>query len=305
MRMSSLLRLLKFAVLDFGRNIWLSTTTVAILTLTLVSVQVLLAVNVLGRIAVDELESRMDIRVQFRPTATESDVDAIRLRLQQRSEVRSVTQRSRAQVLEEFQRAHRSSPDVSDALTELGTNPFGPELHIALHRPEDFPIIAKLLSEEAIAERIVETGAEDRAALTAQLSRLTARIRGAVAAMSIVFLGITLLIIVNAMRIATYTRRDEAAIMKLVGASNWFIRTPFLITGIIASAIATLLVVALTLPALGALEPTLQALVGPRGVDVATFFRHYVWVIAAAEFAGLSMLTVAVSAIAIRRYLRV
>jgi len=303
--LSSFGRLLKFAVQDFARNVWLSVTTILILTLTLVSVQVLLVVNVAGRIALEELESRVDLRVQFLPTVSETEVDAIRVRVQQRPEVRAVEHRARAQVLEEFQTAHRGNAEILEALTELGENPFGPELRIAARRPEDLAAVARSFEDPALAATVTETNAGERLALVERLSALTAKIRTAGVALSVLSFIVTLLIIINAMRIATYARRDEVGIMKLVGATNWFVRTPFLIMGVLAAAVATGIAQAITIPSLRALEPTFVEFLGARGVDITAFFRDHVWTIIGAEFIGLSVLTVLISAIAIRKYLRV
>lgn len=298
-------RSLKFGGQDFIRNIWLSATTVLILTLTLVSVQALLAVNIAGRIALDELESRVDLRIQFRPVVSEAEVDAVRVQLLQRPEVAGVEQFARAQVLEEFEAAHRGNPEILDALSELGENPFGPELRVRVRRPEDLPAVARITDEPTLKERVAETSAVERAALVERLTTLTSKLRLAGLALSGLSFIVTLLIIINAMRIATYARREEVGIMKLVGATNWFVRTPFLIMGVLASAIATGLVQAVTFPALSALQPTAVEFLGSRGVDIATFFLDHGWTIALAEFLGLSLLTVIVSTIAIRRYLRV
>lgn len=302
---SSLSRVLSYAVKDFGRNIWLSVTTTLILALTLVSVQVLLVVNVVGRVALAELESRVDLRVQFLPTVSETDVDAVRIRVQQRPEVAGVEHRSRGQVLEEFQTANRGNAEILEALAELGENPFGSELRIRVRRPEDLSAVARFFEDPAFAGNVTETSASDRIVLTERLTALTAKLRLAGLALSTLSFVVTLLIIINAMRIATYARREEVGIMKLVGATNWFVRTPFLVMGVFASAIAALFVQAITLPALRALEPTFVGFLGVRGVDVASFFRNHFWTIAGAEFLGLALLTVCISAIAIRRYLRV
>lgn len=302
---ASFSRVLKYAVKDFVRNIWLSATTILILTLTLVSVQVLLAVNVAGRIALDELESRVDLRIQFRPAVAEAEVDAVRVQLLQRPEVAGVEQFARAQVLEEFEAAHRGSPEILEALSELGENPFGPELRVRVRRPEDLPAVARITDEPTLKDRVAETSAVERAALVERLTALTSRLRLAGIALSGLSFLVTLLIIINAMRIATYARREEVGIMKLVGATNWFVRTPFLIMGVLASAIAVVLVQAITFPALSAFQPTVVEFLGSRGVDIATFFLDHGWTIALAEFLGLSILTVIVSTIAIRRYLRV
>lgn len=302
---SSLSRVLSYALKDFVRNVWLSATTVLILTLTLVSVQVLLAVNVAGRIALEELESRVDLRVQFRPTATETDVDALRVQLQQREEVAGVEHRSRAEVLEEFERMNRGNEEILEALTELGENPFGPELRVHIRRPSDLPAITHFFTSPAVAAAITDTNAGDRLTLVERLTTLTTKLRLAGLGMSGLSFVVTLLIIINAMRIATYARREEVGIMKLVGATNWFVRTPFLIMGVLASALATALAQGVTLPALAAVQPALVDFLGPRGVDVLAFFRDHLWVIAGAEFLGLALLTIIISAIAIRRYLRV
>lgn len=302
---TSFVRLLKFAVVDFARNVWLSMTTVLILTLTLVSVQVLIAVNVAGQIALEELESRVDLRVQFRPGVGEDVVDGIRVRLQALPEVTSVTHVATDEVLAAFQEAHVTNEEVLAALTELGENPFGPELRIRARSPEDFPAISALFDDPELAERIIETGAEDRIVLVGRLSDLTTRLRYAGVALSVLSMVVTLLILINAMRIITYVRRDEVGIMKLVGATNWFVRTPFLIMGVLAAALATILTQLLTVLGLRATEPTLRQFLGHRSVDIGAFFGHYRWEIVGAEFLGLALLTVIVSAVAIRRYLRV
>ncbi|MFH1098723.1 MAG: permease-like cell division protein FtsX [Candidatus Uhrbacteria bacterium] len=302
---SSLLNLLKLALRDFTRNIWLSVTTVIIFTLTLVSVQVLIAVNIAGNVAIRELESRVDVRVQFKPNVSETDADAVRLRFQQRPEVAAIEHHSRADVLAEFREAHGDDTDVLAALEELGENPFGPELRIQLRSTSDFAVIREALQAPDIAELVADTSAADRGRLIEQIRIVSSRLRFAGIIFSALLLVVTLLIIMNAMRIATYARRDEVGIMKLVGAANSFVRLPFLVVGIMATALATILAWAITLPAIHALEPTVVALLGARGVDVTRFFIYHGWVIAAAEFIGLSAVTVVVSALALRRYLRV
>ncbi|MBI4434098.1 hypothetical protein HY632_04960 [Candidatus Uhrbacteria bacterium] len=302
---TSPLRLCKFAFQDFGRNVWLTTTTVVILTLTLLSVHVLLAVNVAGQVALQELESRVDLRVQFRPNVGESDVDAARIDLEKRAEVASVAHRSRTQVLAEFRELHRGNADILSALEELHENPFGPELHIKLRLPEDFPALVRVFEEPAFVGRVATTSAADGRALVERLTVVTDRVRVVGMVMSGISFVVTLLIIMNAMRIATYARREEVSIMKLVGATNWFVRTPFLIMGVFASALATTFAYGITVPALRLAAPTLEGVLGARGVDILMFFRDHAGVIVTTEFLGLSFLTVLVSAIALRRYLRV
>ena len=298
-------RLLKFALQDFVRNVWLSATTVIMLALTLVSAQVILLVHVASATAIASLERRVDLRIQFRGTVSEADADAVRSSLAQRPEVTNVEQHSSQQVLDEFLAKHHDDAEITDAVAEVGGNPFGPELRATLRRTEDFPAVVKLLEDPAVASRIATTDARDHAAVTAQLSALTGRLRVAGAIAGGLFLAITILIIMQAMRIVTYSRRDEAGIMRLVGAPNWFVRTPFLVFGVLAAACATALVQVGTFITLHFVSGPLQDLMGPSAMDISAFFWQHGFAIASIEFLTVALLTIIASAIAIRKYLRV
>lgn len=298
-------RTLVFALQDFTRNLWLSATTVVMLTLTVLSAHVLIATHVAARSALTSLERRADLRIQFRGTVGEADADAVRARLAERPEVASVAQRSRQEVLDAFLQSHRGDQDIADAIAEVGGNPFGPELRVTLRRPEDFPAIVTILDEPTLRERVAATDAADHAALTAQLTALTRRLRTIGFTVTGLALLVTVLIVVQAMRIVTYSRRTEASIMRLVGASNWFVRTPFLVFGALASVAATALATAVTLGALPIVTPSLQSVLGVAALDINVFFRDHGIAIALAEIAALGLVTIGTSAFAIRRYLRV
>src|SRR3989338_3347749 len=102
MRLISHLRAIKFAFQDFTRNFWLSIATISVLVLPLASVNMLLAVNVLGKVAIATVKSKIDVSVHFRPEVEESRVQTVKITLLSLPEVRDVEYISPAKSLEMF-----------------------------------------------------------------------------------------------------------------------------------------------------------------------------------------------------------
>jgi cell division transport system permease protein len=99
---------------------------------------------------------------------------------------------------------------------------------IKLFNPEDVPIIgARLAGDPAVDE------VKDEKELVDKLLAVTSVLRNGVLAVALIMLVSAAGLIANTVRMAVFARRKEIAIMKLVGATNWFIRVPFLIEGVI------------------------------------------------------------------------
>jgi len=120
----------------------------------------------------------------------------------------------------------------------------------------------------------------------------------------LVVLVFSILVVFNTIRITIFSRRREIEIMKLVGASNWYIRGPFIMEGIFYGVIATfvaLLVVYLLVLGFG---PKLTQYLSDISIDVPTYFRDQIGWILLAQLATGTVVGVLSSLIAIRRHLK-
>jgi cell division transport system permease protein len=119
---------------------------------------------------------------------------------------------------------------------------------------------------------------------------------------SVIFVAISVLIIFNTIRMAIFTRRDEIEIMKLVGATKWFIRGPFVFESALYGVIAAIIATALSLTALLGVGPKIASYID---LGTATFiFSHYpVLVLLGAMTAGILIGTFS-SLLAMARYLK-
>lgn len=108
-------------------------------------------------------------------------------------------------------------------------NPLGDELHLQLHNPDDFFAVRNYLAKLQGVESVQNSDADNAAQKLLQINRWLAI--GALIALAI--LGVAILLIIhNAIRLTLFARRREIRIMQLVGATNGFIRVPFLLEGL-------------------------------------------------------------------------
>src|SRR3989344_5755318 len=126
----SLLRALKFALKDFGRNIWLSFITVTILTLALLSFNVLTALNFFSGAAIKAVQDKIDVSVYFKPEADDDKINEMKTTLESLEGVKLVQYISREEGLESFRKKNQGNDKVLTSLDELKENPLGASLII-------------------------------------------------------------------------------------------------------------------------------------------------------------------------------
>lgn len=134
---------------------------------------------------------------------------------------------------------------------------------------------------------------------------ITARTRQIMLLVSFIFVAITVLVVFNAVRIAIYTHRKEIGVMKLVGASNWFIRAPFLVEAVLYSFLGVVIVIAIFYPFIHLLQPYLGSFLNTASVDLVGYFNSHFVAIFGVEFLGASLINVIASSLAVGKYVKV
>lgn len=231
-------RIIKYGIQSFLRNGLLSVATVVVMILALMVFEGLIIFRVLTDTAVTSLQDKIDISVYFKTNAPESDILKIKNSLETAKEVKNVEYISREKALEIFQNKYKNDPTISQALTELDTNPLLASLNIKAYDPNDYKIIASYLEADNFKDFIDKvTFTQSRLAIE-RLSKFidTAEKIGLILTF---FLAITaILVTFNTIRLAIYSNREEIGIMRLVGASNIFINGPYIVEAIIFGVLA-------------------------------------------------------------------
>lgn len=302
--MVSLLRVIRFAFQDMGRNIGMSFMTVFILVLMLLSVNTLWSVEVLTKAAVAEVKDQINVSIYFSPNATEKQVNDIKSYLGGFPEVTKVDLRLREDVLNQFKDRHRLSQEVLSALDELGGNPFGPTVVVKTREPGDYKKIINALNVPEFETLIEAKSFDEHADAIDKIQNITNRVEKMGMGLSMLFAIISFLVIFNTVRVAIQAQRIEIGIKRLVGASNWFIRGPYLVESLVFTILSVAVSAVALFFALRWLDPYL-IVVFPNGFSLTNYYNSHILYVFGVQILAVLILTVASSSLAMRRQLKI
>ncbi len=298
-------RVSKFTAQNILRNFWLSFISLTIFLLTLLTINTMILINVLASAALQSVERKVEVSLYFTPDASENTVKSAQGYLLGLSQVRDVKLISADESLAIFTERHQNNPTILSSLSEVGSNPFGASLIISAVSPDDFPFILEAMDTPEYAPLIKEKDFTDYALIIERIKTLSSRVKMGGVALSVFFTLIAVLIIFNTIRVAIYVHRDEIAIMKLVGANDWFIRGPFLLEALLYSLLAVGVIAGSMLFLTVSFEPYVASYFGDIDISVASYFRNNALYIFGSQFLALSFLSLLTTMYAMRRYLRV
>ena len=305
MNLTSIYRILTFAWQSFWRNIWLSVVTITIIVLTFISVNFLIVVNVVTDAAIDIIKNKVDVSLYFRPDVVEPQVLEVETYLSSLAQVKEINYVSQQAALEKFRQQHRDDTTIIESLEELSENPIGATLQIRAKNIEDYPTIIEVVNNSKYNDLILDKNFDDHNVYIAKIKNLSDNVGKIGFFLSGIFVFIALLIVFNTIRVAIYTHRQEIGVMKLVGATNWFIRSPFLVEAVFYGIIACIAAIIIVYPTLNLIQPHLNSFFLTEEFNITAYFNQNFWQIFGLELLITVFLNIVSSTIAIRRYLRV
>ena len=294
-----------FAGQSFWRNFWLSVVTITIITLTLLSVNSLVILNVIGDRSINILKDRIDVSVYFKPEVTEAQAREVRTFLSSLAQVNQLEYISQQDALEQFKQAHINDSDIITSLAELDENPLGATLRVTANELGDYPEILSILDGSQYNEFILEKNFNNHQEFIARINKLSGNIQLLGLVAIILFMFIATLIVFNTIRVAIYTQRDAVRVMRLVGAPNWLIRSPFLIESFLYGLIALGITIAIIYPLLRTIQPHLSTFLLLVDFNIIDHFNSNFLIIFGTQLLGIILLAGFSSSIALRRYLKV
>lgn len=295
-------RVIKNGAVNFYRNGWLSTATVSILVLTLFVVAGLMTMSVITTFAVDTLQNKIDITVYFSQGVGEDKILKIVDDLSKRGETSNVDYISKEDALLKFKERHKNNSLLLQSLSELDENPLQSSLNIKAKDPSKFASIVSFLDTPEYKEVIDKVNYYEKQTTIAKLTNFVKSVRQIGMALIVTFALVAFLVSFNAIRMAIYSAREEIAIMRLVGASNWFIRGPFIIEGVLYGLISAVITTVLFYPLLSFAAPYVDAFM--PGTDIYGYFKSNFFQFFAI-IAGIGVVLGALSSfVAVRRYLK-
>lgn len=214
------------ALQSFWRNRFMSIASIATVALSLFILGLFLTLVANLDYFAENLESQVEITVYLKDDVSQKDIDSVGRRLSALPDVKSVAFTDKEQAMDILKERMKDQPGILDALD--GKNPLPSSYEVTFTEPEAVRRTADIVSDYPEVE-----GTHYGQEIVEQLFQITRIIRWGGIAL-IIFLTLAMLFIIsNTIRLTVFARRKEIAIMKYVGATNWFIRWPFLLEGLL------------------------------------------------------------------------
>ena len=154
-------------------------------------------------------------------------------------EVKEVEYVSRAQALERFIERYQGNAVVMESLLEVG-NPLLPTLNITAWQASQYQALTNYFENSPQKDSIHKVDYFERKPVIERITSIASTFNVVGIILSLMLATIAILVAFNQIRLAIYSSREEISVQRLVGASNWFIRGPFLIEGAISGIFAAL-----------------------------------------------------------------
>jgi cell division transport system permease protein len=207
------------------RNGWLTVASVSIVAVSLIILggSVLLVLN--ADHLTGKLESNVEISVFIQEDATGKEVTQLGQDIKAMPSVNETTFISKEQALRDMKKSFGEQGDILD---DLGKNPLNDAYRIKAKNAEQVPVLAKQFEEMPNVEKVrYGKGLVEKLLVITEWVRKSSLAVMGILAVAAVFL------ISTTIRMSVFSRRREIGIMKYLGATNWFVRAPFLIEGLI------------------------------------------------------------------------
>lgn len=254
-------RVLKNGLLNYWRNFWLSLATTSVMVITLFVLSSILILSALANISLETLKQKVDISVYFKQNASEATIQQIEAQVKGFPEVSSVTYVPPVAARERFKELHKDEPLLLESVDQFSDeeNPFPASLAIRVQDLADYPKIISLFEDESLTPYVKKI--TDKRDVVDRLQSIAGGVRRLGLALIAIFAAVTVIVMFNTIRLTIYNRREEIEIMRLVGASNWFIRGPFIVEGILYGAAGSLVTALFLYPIMFVFTPRIAAFI--------------------------------------------
>lgn len=300
----SIRRITQLGLTNFWRNRWLSLASTLVMTLTLLIISLFVVMTIVINKTTDRIKSKMDITVYFKDSATTEEISNLQQNLAARADVSEVKYISKEEALQIWQERQKNQR-IRELVTST-ENPLPRSLAIKATDPASLNSIADYVAADDFSSIIHKISYEENKAIIDKLLAITAFVKKIGWLFSAVFVIISILVILNTIRLAIFTRKDEVEIMRLVGASDRFIRVPFIVEGVLYGLIACILAIILMWLGIFLVSPLINQYLGQEVVVNMRnfFFFHFALIFFLQLIVGV-VIGIGCSMFSIRKYLKV
>jgi len=305
-RVVTFTRVINAGALNFVRNAWLAVAAMAVMIITLTIVLFSVVTNATFGNTIQQITDKIDVSVYLKDSTDQTKGQAFAKELEKLPNAKSVIYLSKEEALDRYRDQNADNPALLSAINETD-NPLPATIQVKpndLNKIQDIKDFLNKPDNKVIWDDV--SYRDDRKEAIDKIAHATNLLQRAGVVAVLVFAFISMLIIFNTIQMAIFNRREELTIMRLLGATTWYIRGPFVVETVIYGILSAVISVAIINALFVASSSALQASsLGLLDIDYsAQYFRSHFWLLLTVQLV-LGILIGAVSSIiATRRYLK-
>lgn len=296
-------RILKNGFQNFWRQRLTSVATLTVMLLAILAFLSLLVSNVVAKAALNSIQDKIDISVYFKTSAPEDEILRLKKSLEELGEVKVVEYVSKDKALEIFKERHIDDTTITQSIDILGNNPLPASLNIKAKDPGQYSLIASYLKSNFLDQYIDEVNYAENQEVIDRLASIISISRQAGFVLTIILAVVATIVVFNTILLAIYSNREGIEIMRLVGASNMFIRGPYIVEGVIYGTLSAVFGTMVFLPITYFISPYLKIFI--PSMNLAQYFISNIFVLFSYQLLFGIGIGIISSLIAVRRYLKV
>lgn len=303
MNLVRLIRIWQFGWQGMIRNGWLSIVAIMNVALTLMMVSAVVIVSITVNEKRHQLEKQLDMTVFIKESAAEEDVLAFNQKIQERSDVQELTYADKEKAKAIFNELNKNDAELLAATTDIG-NPFARYIQIKPKQPSQLAAINAYALDPKFSALVDTTSFENTKVAVDSYINFSKFVMKNSLVLAAFLAIVSIVVVMNIIRVAIYSRREEIGIMRMVGATNQLIRMPFVVEGLLFGAFAAVIALSLLLAVAYWESKQIPLYFEFSTLQPVAIYKQYFGILLWSNF-GLGMLMSAfISYVAVRRYLK-
>ena len=298
-------RVLHFALADLSRNKGISIATIFILVVTISLFTLMFFLHGVSKEIITQIQNKIDITAYFKSDTVEQDILLAKEQiLKQSGDIKKIQYISKEDALNIFLEKHKDDDTFVDALAQVGDNPFLPSLNITTTGdPQQYKKINDILQGDQFSGLIDQVDYSQKKDVIERLFSITSTINKFGIGLAILFMLIAILVVFNTIKLAIDTSKTEISTMRIVGASSWFVRAPFIIQGVLFGIFSFIIVFFITVISMYFLSSKLQVVLS--GFSLWHYLLSHIFVIILIQLGFGIFLGGIASFIVVQKYLKI
>jgi cell division transport system permease protein len=239
--MNTFLRILRYGVQGFRRNLWLSVVAIITMSMTLLTITTFTVGDIVATRKYQEFsQNKIDYTVFVKDSVSTTDFDSLYGRISTRPEVQSAKIETKQDARTKFETLFGDNPVFQGLITD-DNNPLPRAVTATFKDPGQIASFNTFIKGDALKDVVEGTSYQNNATSIENYLHVTNLLRIFGLFFTIFFILIAVLVILNTIRLAIFSRRTEIEVMRLVGATQSYIRGPFIVEGVLFGVISALI----------------------------------------------------------------